>query len=107
MASKTISGPEEIYEMLQRLKLPNEYFGDVLKKLIDDGDVEIVNGNRSDGRYLDRRSHSFAKATWFPEKVEEEVRDPHANKKAELVEAGLRYPGQPGPAQSPGIWDIH
>ena len=36
MASKTISVTEEVYEMLQRLKLPNESFGDVLKKLIEE-----------------------------------------------------------------------
>ncbi len=36
MASKTISVTEKIYEMLQRLKLPNESFGDVLKKLIEE-----------------------------------------------------------------------
>ncbi|WP_371804957.1 antitoxin VapB family protein [Candidatus Lokiarchaeum ossiferum] len=36
MASKTISVTEETYEMLKRLKLPNESFGDVLKKLIEE-----------------------------------------------------------------------
>ena len=36
MASRTISVTEKIYEMLQRLKLPNESFGDVLKKLIEE-----------------------------------------------------------------------
>ncbi|OLS28307.1 MAG: hypothetical protein HeimC2_07990 [Candidatus Heimdallarchaeota archaeon LC_2] len=33
MASKTISFTNEVYNLLSKLKLPNESFGDVIKRL--------------------------------------------------------------------------
>lgn len=36
MASKTISVTEEVYELLSRMKLPHESFGDVIKRLCEE-----------------------------------------------------------------------
>jgi len=36
MTSKTISVTEEVYELLSRLKLPNESLGDVIKRLCEE-----------------------------------------------------------------------
>ncbi|MHA2249149.1 MAG: antitoxin VapB family protein [Candidatus Kariarchaeaceae archaeon] len=36
MASKTISLTNEVYQLLSKLKLPNESFGDVIKRLCND-----------------------------------------------------------------------
>lgn len=36
MASKTISVTDEIYQMIKNIKLPNESFGDVIRKLIEE-----------------------------------------------------------------------
>lgn len=36
MASKTISLTNEVYQLLKRLKLPNESFGDVIKRLCNE-----------------------------------------------------------------------
>ena len=34
MASKTISVTEEVYDLLKKVKLPNESFGDTIKRFI-------------------------------------------------------------------------
>ncbi|MCE7733299.1 MAG: hypothetical protein GPJ54_00380 [Candidatus Heimdallarchaeota archaeon] len=36
MASKTISLTNEVYNLLSKLKLPNESFGDVIKRLCNE-----------------------------------------------------------------------
>ena len=40
MASKTISVTEEVYQMLQNIKLPHESFGDIIKKLCEEKTVK-------------------------------------------------------------------
>lgn len=35
MASKTISVTNEVYDLLSRFKLPNESFGDTIKRLCE------------------------------------------------------------------------
>ena len=36
VASKTISVTDEVYQMIKNIKLPNESFGDVIRKLVEE-----------------------------------------------------------------------
>lgn len=69
-----------------------DFFNPVLKHLIKDGDV-VLKRNVFRSGWGGKNSTSMI-ATWFPEVVEEEVREPYAKKKAALKEAGLRVPGE-------------
>ncbi|MFQ5977017.1 MAG: antitoxin VapB family protein [Candidatus Heimdallarchaeota archaeon] len=42
MASKTISVTKEVYELLARLKLPHESFGDVIRRLCEEKTARSV-----------------------------------------------------------------
>jgi hypothetical protein len=67
------------------------FYQPVLNKLIKDGDVVLKRNIYRTGFHGANRTAMVA--TWFPEPVEEEVREPYAKRKAALEEAGLPYKG--------------
>ena len=72
--------------------LDSQFESAVLKQLIKDGDVFLhrpMHNNMPRGKNL-----TSVIATSFPEPIVERVAVPHAKKQAELMEAGLHYPGK-------------